>query len=189
MRHKKNAFTLVELLIVIIVIVILSTMLMLAGGEARAAAKATKIVNGLTNLKMSVLTWYRNNIEKFDKDGNFHKSGDLTKDAQTLQQYFSTSEGQAEIRKNLTGNFEISYSSGGYGIISSTSNNSKPVWYVCYYLENNSERERIKPKLASKANLAKNKSDESVLMQGSSGNWKSYTDGDVIYMPVLVFNY
>jgi len=178
MRHKKNAFTLVELLIVVIVVVILSTMVMLAGGEARAAAKAAKIVSGLTNLKMSVLTWYRNNIDKFDKDGNFHKNGDLTKDAQTLQAYFSTAEGQQEIKKNLTGNFEISYSSGGYGILNITRNN-KPVCYVCYYLENNSER--VKPKLEDKANEADN------YLQQEDGN--KYTGGDKIYMPVFTFNY
>ena len=183
MRHKKNAFTIVELLIVTIIVVILSTMLMLAGGEARAAAKATKIVNALTDLKMFALTWYRNNINKFDKDGNFHKSEDLTKDAQTLKEYFSTPKGQDEIKKFLTGDLTINYSSGSYGIINSKNKDGKPAWYVCYYLENNSERDKIKTKLASKAALSQE------LLQGSEENWNIYSNSNEIYMQIMVFNY
>ena len=188
MRHKKSAFTLIELFIVIIVVIILSTMLMLAGGESQAAAKATRIVNGLTDLKMFALTWYRNNLNKFDKDGKFHKAGDLTKDAQDLQTYFATDEGQAEIKNFLTGDFLISYASnsGGYGILNDQTSEDKPAWYACYHLESNTERSKIKPKLEDKAN---NSSQTILLQKDGDKKWKTYKDANEIYTQILVFNY
>ena len=188
MRHKKNAFTLIELFIVVIVIVILSTMVMLAGGESQAAAKATKIVNGLTDLKMFALTWYRNNLNKFDKDGKFHKDGDLTNTAQDLKTYFSSDEGKAEIKKFLKGDFLISYddNSGGYGILNGTNNDGQPAWYVCYYLESNTERSKIKNKLEDKANNLYNKT---LLLQKGNQKWEVYNGSNEIYTQILVFNY
>ena len=189
MRHKKNAFTLIELFIVVIVIVILSTMVMLSGSESQAAAKATRIVNGLTDLKMFALTWYRNNLNKFDKDGKFHANGDLTKKPQDLQTYFSSNEGKAEIKKFLKGDYLISYEegSGGYGILNGINNNnnkSKPAWYVCFYLEDNTERSKIIKRLEDKSLLS-----PGFLLQKDNNTWKDYSDGNEIYMQVLVFNY
>ena len=176
MRHKKNAFTLIELLIVIIIVVILSTMVMLAGGESQAAARATKIVSTLTNLKMFALTWYKDNSDKIDKDGNF--SGTELKD------YFSASEGQNKIKKFLVGDVTISSGGGGYEILNKDNNNGKSAWYVCYHLKNDSEHTKIKAKLEDKARESKN-----LLWQENANKLEMYTNGDTIYMHVMTFNY
>ena len=187
MGHKKNAFTLVELLIVIIIVVILSTMVMLAGGESQAAAKATKIVSALTNLKIFALNWYKDNSNKIDKKGNFHSDGDISSTSttgKTLKEYFSDSEGQKKIKNFLVGDITISSSSGGYEILNKDNNDGKPAWYVCYHLESNKEATKIKAKLEDKANESKN-----LLWQEDGNKLKVYTNGDVIYMHVITFNY
>ena len=187
MRHKRNAFTLVELLLVVIAVVILSSMIMLAGGEAQSAAKATKIVNTLSELKMFAITWYNKNINKFDKNGNFHSTGKLSDSEKTLTEYFSSNDGKDEINNFITGNITIDYTSrGGYSILSNKDANGKITWYACHYLENNNPKElkSIKNKLKDKAQSAQN-----VLLQESSGTWKSYTNDDKIYIQILTLDY
>jgi len=174
MRHKRQGFTLIELLIVVLIVVILSAMFMLAGGEAQSMAKATKIVNGLTDIKMAVLTWYRNNTGKIDKDGKIN--------GKAPEDFFTT----AKIKKylNAASNFAMGSSSGCYQVVLKQNNKSKPAWYACYYLEDSSDKNDIKNKLMDKAAAFENN-----LFQGDSKSWTKYTDADQIYMPVLVFNY
>ena len=188
MRHKQEAFTLIELLLVVIVVVILSSMVMLAGGEAQSSAKATKIVSTLSNLKMFAITWYNKNKNKFDKDGKFHSDGNLKNSGQTLQEYFSSNDGKDEIDKFLTGTYAIDYTNrGSYSIISSKLENGKIGWFACYYLENNDtkERDRIKEKLKDKAQSQSG----AVLMQESGGTWKTYDNAEKIYMQILTLDY
>lgn len=176
MRYKKNAFTLIELLIVIVVVVMLSAMMIFAGGEAQAMAKATKIVNGLSDMKMSVLTWYRDNMDKINKEGKIN--GIDPKD------FFTT----AVIKKyiNTAKDFAMGSAAGNYEIILTQNSKSKPTWYACYHLENKSDKNDIKEKLKDKA------ADKSVA-QGElwqrPKNWEKYIDADEIYMQILVFNY
>ncbi|MBR2207419.1 MAG: prepilin-type N-terminal cleavage/methylation domain-containing protein [Synergistaceae bacterium] len=175
MGHKKNAFTLVELLIVIIIVVILSTMVMLAGGESQAAAKATKIVSALTNLKIFALNWYKDNSDKVDKNGKINGTD--------LKTYFSSSDGQDKIRKFFVGDVTIGNSGGCYEILDKNNNEGKPAWYVCYHLKSDSEHAKIKAKLEDKARESQN------LFQESEGKLKTYTNGSVVYIHVITFNY
>lgn len=176
MRRGQDAFTFVELLLVVITIVILSTTVMLAGGEAQSAAKATKIINTLTNLKMFALTWYKDNADKIDTDGNYN--------GVDLKTYFETPEGQSKIKKFFVNDVKVNYADGGYGILNHKDNDGKVIWCVCHYLEKNSDRGKIKLKLADKAKTSQN-----VLLQEDNGKWKTYTDGEEIYMQVLALNY
>ncbi|MDY6399689.1 MAG: type II secretion system protein [Synergistales bacterium] len=57
-NFKRKGFTLVELLIVIVVIGVLSAMMMISSTEAVSSAKATKIINDMTQLKKATTAWY-----------------------------------------------------------------------------------------------------------------------------------
>ena len=194
MRHRQKAFTLVELLLVVIAVVILSSMVMLASGEAETSAKATKIVNTLSNLKMFAITWYNKNMNKFDKDGKFHENG-LKKEGKTLQEYFSSNSGKEEIDKFLTGTYSIDYTKrDSYSIVTGKLEDGKIGWFACYYLENKNtkERDRIKKKLENKAKNNKGGTDKKysyTLFQESSGKWQPYVDGEKVYLPILALDY
>lgn len=175
MSHKRNAFTLVEVLLVVIAVVILSTMVMLASGESQAASKATKIVNDLANLKIFALTWYRENIDNIDTAGNFNGSD--------IESYFRSSDGQDLIKKFFVNDVKVNYAGGTYGIVSEKNNDGNLAYYVCFYLEKNSDGEKIKSKLADKAATT------SSLLQKDGEKWIAYIDGQEIYMQILAFNY
>lgn len=175
MKHKQNAFTLIEFLLVIITIMMLSSILILAGEESQAASKATKILNDLTNLKIFVLTWYKDNQDKIDSDGNFN--------GYDLKTYFESSNGQEELEKFFVNNVNVNYSDGSYGILNEKNNDGNGALYICFYLEKNIRTKKIKAKLASKAAI------NSSLLQRDGQKWKVYIDGQEIYMQVLAFNY
>ena len=169
---KQKGFTLFELLIVIVVIAVLSSMLMIAGGEAQSAVKATKIVNGLTDLKMAILTWYKDNKDNVHVVNNEGKIGSTKIEA---EKYFTDSV----LKKYIDGTgLKIAEKEGCYSVVS----NYPPVWYVCYQLENNSEKTDIIEKLTDKAKLS-----GQLLRKNSSNQFVTYDQGDKIYMRVLTF--
>ena len=151
---------------------------MLAGGQAQSAAKATKIVSGLAGVKTAVLTWYRENTDKIDNDGKI--------DGTEPSSYFTADK----IKKylNVGNDFTIGTSGGNYEVKLIDNNDSKPTWYVCYYLEDKPDKNDIIARLADKA-LA-----QSGDLWQKNGSWRNYstdvTSGnDDIYMEILIFNY
>ena len=174
MQNKRQDFTFIELLIVIVVIFILSGMFMLAGRQAQAAAKATKIVSGLAGVKTAVLTWYRENMDKIKNDGTINGT--------KPDDYFKTTSFSDYLNAK---DFAIGTSEGNYQVVSGKTSDGNPVWYVCYHLENKPDKKDIKARLADKA-LAQ----PGHLLQNDSGSkWDEYSNGDDIYMEILVFNY
>ena len=93
LRRHKVGFTLVEVMIVIFALGVLSAMIMISSSEAVATAKATKIFNDMTQIKLAVIQWYRENPYKVGTNG---KVG-----TQTLGDYFKTDKGKAELMKHI----------------------------------------------------------------------------------------
>ena len=177
MGHKRQGFTLVELLIVIVVIGILGGMFMLAGGQAQSAAKATKIVSGLAGVKTAVLTWYRENTDKIDNDGKIdgtvpEPSAYFT--AERLSKYLNAGK-DFKMESNARGCYEV---------FCEKNNNGKPTWYACYHLDDKPDRNDIKARLYDKA-LAQ----PGHLLQKDGSKWKDYLDSDDVCMEILIFNY
>lgn len=181
MRHKRQGFTLIELLIVVVIVVILSGLLMFAGSEGQSMAMATKIVNGLTDVKMAVLTWYRNNTDKIDSNGKINGTDPGT--------YFTTDL----IKKylNVKSDFAVGSAEGNYQVIlAKTEINKKagkdkhyPAWYACYHLEDEEDKAAIIDKLYDKAYA------HGYLLQGGSENWTRYSNSDDVCMEIIIFNY
>ena len=154
-RNNRKAFTLVELLIVIVVIGVLSAMMMLSSTEAVTSAKATKIINDMTQLKKATTAWYLENHHRIGQNaGNvkeefgIHVNGKITRFSD-----FIKGSGQAEILKHINNDTSIKLGSkasdntGDFYIIRSTGKSK--YWYVSYYLDNKSAR--LKEKLAARA--------------------------------------
>ena len=183
MGHKRQGFTLVELLIVIVVIGILGGMFMLAGGQAQSAAKATKIVSGLAGVKTAVLTWYRENTDKIDNDG---KIDGTEPSAYFTAEFFTDSNSNNDRRTYLNAgkDFTMGSSGGNYQVIKDTTSDNKQVWYACYHLEDKPDRNDIKARLYDKA-LAQ----PGHLLQKDGSKWKDYLDSDDVCMEILIFNY
>ena len=177
MGHKRQGFTLVELLIVIVVIGILGGMFMLAGGQAQSAAKATKIVSGLAGVKTAILTWYRENTDKIKNDGTINGTVPVPSayfTAERLSKYLNAGK-DFKMESNARGCYEV---------VCEKNNNGKPTWYVCYYLEDKTDKKDIIARLYDKA-LAQ----PGHLLQYSGSKWDEYSNGEKIYMEILIFNY
>ena len=71
MKHKvkREAFTLIELLIVIVVIGVLAAMMLISSSEIISTAKASNIIANLRNLKTAALSWY---MDSFDHVQNIN---------------------------------------------------------------------------------------------------------------------
>ena len=176
MGHKRQGFTLIELLIVIVVIGILGGMFMIAGGQAQLAAKATKIVSGLSNVKTAVLTWYGENTDKIKNDGTINA-------AESAPSAYFTAEKLSKYL-NAGKDFTIGALGGNYQVIKDTTSDNKQVWYACYHLEDKPDRNDIKARLYDKA-LAQ----PGHLLQKDGSKWKDYLDSDDVCMEILIFNY
>ena len=179
MGHKRQGFTLIELLIVIVVIGILGGMFMIAGGQAQSAAKATKIVSGLSNVKTAVLTWYGENTDKIKNDGTINA-------AESAPSAYFTAEKLSKYL-NAGKDFTIGALGGNYQVIKDTAGDNKPAWYACYHLESKPDKKDVIARLYDKA-LAQ----RGHLLQKSESGWEDFSnnpEADKIYMEILIFNY
>ena len=110
---KRKGFTLVELLIVIVVIGILSAMMMLSSTEAVTSAKVNNIVSNLRNWKTAALSWYMDNIDRVDGNGNITK--DANGNALNANSHFAENVKPSEIAKYLNGEFTECTKTGKMG--------------------------------------------------------------------------
>ena len=61
---RRNAFTLIELLIVMVVIAILSTAMMMSSEQAANSARAAQIINDLNTWKNAALAYWADNQDE-----------------------------------------------------------------------------------------------------------------------------
>ncbi|MBQ6775320.1 MAG: prepilin-type N-terminal cleavage/methylation domain-containing protein [Synergistaceae bacterium] len=181
-RRHKAGFTLVEVMIVIFALGVLSAMIMISSSEAVATAKATKILNDMTQIKLAVIQWYRENPYKVGTDG---KVG-----TQTLGDYFKTDKGKAELMKHIDST-SISLNDDAVGSYTvNTSNNGKTIyWYVAYKVHDGSNKdESLMNKLEAKAATA----DLRRTSNFKNTNEKYHAGNETnknIYMLIMTFNY
>ena len=183
---KRRGFTLVELLIVIVVIGVLAAMMMLSSTEAVSSAKANNVISNLRNIKTAVLSWYADNLDRVDQNGNIALKDNPT-DKKTLTNYIDDGTANAgEFLAYLNNDSSIKLTNndkskeGGYilAIGSKGDNNVKAKkWYVGYNAGNNTD---VQAKLAARAS--------SIGLTGGAdkGNVEdAYTGGKLVYMLIL----
>ena len=155
---RRKGFTLVELLIVIVVIGVLSAMMMLSSTEAVSSAKASNIISGLRNMKPAILSWYADNIDRVQKDGDTYKIELNGTPLQVSSGFLAKSEGQAEILKYLSNSDSISLkhrgninnNGAGVGCYAIIPANKSAKWYICYNIGKDTKvREKLKSRATS----------------------------------------
>lgn len=95
MRIRKNAFTLVELLVVISIIALLVGLLLPAVGRARATAQQTRCLTQVRSIYQAMYAWAQTNNESYPLPSDTDRA-DNTED-------YGNADG-AELEKNRTGN-------------------------------------------------------------------------------------
>ena len=101
--RKYNGSALVWIIPVCAVCVILAMMMLPCCSEQIGSAKAAHIIANMRNLKTSVLAWYADNLDSFDKEGTI--SGKTADDlagnpetARTITEYLSSNSGLLTLR-------------------------------------------------------------------------------------------
>ena len=151
--YKHRGFTLVEVLIVLIVIGMLSTVMILSSTEAVTAAKTSKVINNLMNLKMAVTAWYFNNSDrlvsevvssdvqyKIKTNGKTQSFKEFVRDHSSEIEAYLSKETAPTLKSKSSNSNEV----GDYALIDV----DYKKWYVCYHVASDSS---FKADLSSKA--------------------------------------
>ena len=146
-----------ELLIVIVVIGILSAMMMLSSTEAVSSARANNIINNMRNWKTALLSWYTDNLDRIDPNGNIIKDADgndLVKD-----KHLAENVNILEVAKYLNSEFTNAGQKSGFSNYSVKDGSGIQYWLQhfkggkmwcvgCEFADDH----RVEDKLASRAN-------------------------------------
>ena len=202
---KRNAFTLVELLIVIVVIGILTTMMMLASAEMAATAEAAKVVTNLEEWKMAAMMWYTNNIDKVNEKGRIKRSGEsggkftglfiYNKDVKAGEIYKYLDNGNLNVNPDGTvkddegGIYYTDYYS--YGTITDSQGDTKTrvMWLIVYKLGD--KNYRVQKKIEARAARAGiiNKVPGGASISGLPSYQADSNGPDTVYVAIKVLDF
>lgn len=164
MRHKKQGFTIVELLVVTAIISVLAAMLMMASDEAVSSAKAAEIVSNLNEMKAAINAWYTSNFYRVDNDGRVNykdvgiATGDykLTKDSNPIQEisddilqirkYFSNNKVAINVNLGVKGSNMATDLEAGHYAVYDAGNGNRRRWWIGYSFKEKGE-DKVKDKL------------------------------------------
>ena len=153
MKHKvkREAFTLIELLIVIVVIGVLAAMMIMSSSEIISTAKASNIIANLRNLKTAALSWYMDSFDHVQNINvgriqfNKYRSNDPNNYWSYIKRYISNSSHQElDMYYSLVTSSQLSNGSG--------ENVDNSAWFVVY--ANEKLEDRVKHKLKGRAKSA-----------------------------------
>lgn len=154
MKHKvkREAFTLIELLIVIVVIGVLAAMMIMSSSEIISTAKASNIIANLRNLKTAALSWYMDSFDHVQNINvgriqfNKYRSNDPNNYWSYIKRYISNSSHQElDMYYSLVTSSQLQSNGSGENV-------DNGAWFVVY--ANEKLEDRVKHKLKGRAKSA-----------------------------------